>query len=478
MQRSVDHHRHVRGAFAWRSGVVFVVVGLFTHLMVQDVLRNHFRDTLDFHAEFVVRTIVEPLLPPSGELDPAPAALAEQIRLDEQVLSVKVVDDDGAILFADGTGPVGPRTQSTAAVPEAATHITRVALPADSRASHVDVVQDQAPTLAAAADLTQRLDLLLLAGLVTMWGMLLPLAARLGSRLQARTAELETQHTKLQRLLDREHQTVTRLEEVNRLKDDFLTTVSHELRTPLTIVTGTVLTLQEHGHRLAAPRQADLLDRAVRSAHKLEDLLSGLLDLSRPAERPTSAALERVDLKALVTETTAHLPPVPLTVDLEVGQVRGDRLQLERVMANLVGNAIRHAPGGAPVTVRSQRLDGAVEITVSDRGPGVPDDLKQAVFEPFRQGELQDAHAPGTGIGLALVARFVGAHGGCTWVSDRPGGGSTFHVRLPTDLGGGDATAQVTTPGQGNARPGPPAPGGDGDPADLTTASEGVAQTA
>lgn len=132
-------------------------------------------------------------------------------------------------------------------------------------------------------------------------------------------------------------------------------------------------------------RRIDLLARAERSALKLEELITNLLDL-------------------------------------EVEEIVGDPVQLERVMANLPVNAIRHAPGEGPILIRTLSCGTEVEIIVADRRPGVPDELKQAVVEPFRQGDLNDAHSYGTGIGLPLVARFVARHGGGSCVVDRTGG--------------------------------------------------------
>jgi signal transduction histidine kinase len=98
---------------------------------------------------------------------------------------------------------------------------------------------------------------------------------------------------------------------------------------------------------------------------------------------------------------------------------------------NLLVNAAKHTPPGSPVGLRVDRAEGGVRITVEDRGKGVPDHLKESVFRPFERGPGKLAHAPGTGIGLSLVARFAELHGGRAWVEDRPGGGASFRVFLP-----------------------------------------------
>ncbi|MBW3562290.1 MAG: ATP-binding protein [Actinobacteria bacterium] len=106
----------------------------------------------------------------------------------------------------------------------------------------------------------------------------------------------------------------------------------------------------------------------------------------------------------------------------------------ERIVENLLANAAKHNPAGTALWVRIRAVDGGALLAVEDAGPGVPHDLKRSVFEPFQQGPRStDAASPGTGIGLALVARFAELHGGRAWVDDREDGGSRFNVFLPDD---------------------------------------------
>src|SRR5207237_1888680 len=87
---------------------------------------------------------------------------------------------------------------------------------------------------------------------------------------------------------------------------------------------------------------------------------------------------------------------------------------------------------GTPIWARVEEVAGGVVVAVEDAGPGVPEDLRESIFEAFRQGTQKDAASPGVGIGLSLVARFAELHGGRAWVEDRPGGGASFRVFLPT----------------------------------------------
>ena len=106
---------------------------------------------------------------------------------------------------------------------------------------------------------------------------------------------------------------------------------------------------------------------------------------------------------------------------------------MERIVENLVTNAVRYTPPGTPVWVKVGSHERGALITVEDAGPGVSPELRKAIFEPFRQGEEVIQHSPGVGVGLTLVKRFAELHGGRAWVEERDGGGASFRVFLPRD---------------------------------------------
>jgi two-component system, NtrC family, sensor histidine kinase HydH len=114
----------------------------------------------------------------------------------------------------------------------------------------------------------------------------------------------------------------------------------------------------------------------------------------------------------------------PLVVPVDKGKVK-------RIVENLLRNVARHTPTGTKVWLRAKREDGGVLVQVEDSGPGVPADVKDSIFEPFRQGPHGGMSGEGLGLGLSLVARFAELHGGRAWVDDRPDGGSIFNVFLP-----------------------------------------------
>jgi PAS domain S-box-containing protein len=233
------------------------------------------------------------------------------------------------------------------------------------------------------------------------------------------------------RALARERQATRRLRALDEMKNVFLNAVSHDLRTPLAAVVGIALTLRRAGSRLAEQDAADLLDRLVVNASKLDRLLSDLLDLDRLSRGIVTPQLRRTDLAALVGRIAGEWQTgrsLELAVEPVIAQV--DPAMVERIVENLLANADRHTTPDTPVWVRLTRRDQGVLITVEDAGGGVPPALRAALFEPFRQGPQVPAHAPGVGIGLTLVARFAELHGGRAWVEERPGGGASFRVLL------------------------------------------------
>jgi signal transduction histidine kinase len=126
----------------------------------------------------------------------------------------------------------------------------------------------------------------------------------------------------------------------------------------------------------------------------------------------------------LLAEREVEIDAEPLVANLDAAKV-------ERIVENLLANAARHTPPGSPLWIRISKEPMGVLLVVEDAGPGVPDPLKEAVFEPFRQGDGGPNPSPGVGVGLSLVARFAELHGGSAWVQDRPGGGASFRVYLP-----------------------------------------------
>jgi signal transduction histidine kinase len=225
-----------------------------------------------------------------------------------------------------------------------------------------------------------------------------------------------------------------RLRTLDEMKNMFLDAVSHELRTPLAAVLGITLTLGREDVPLSEEETEDLLERLTANARKLDRLLSDLLDLDRlargivePNRKPTDVG----DLVRGVLDSSDLLGRRRIEVDIAPVVLPLDAAKVERIIENLLANTVRHTAEGGTIWVRVTPEDGGVLIGVDDEGGGVPDELKEAIFEPFRQGPQRSRHSPGVGIGLSLVARFAQLHGGRAWVEDRPGGGAAFRVFLP-----------------------------------------------
>jgi signal transduction histidine kinase len=179
----------------------------------------------------------------------------------------------------------------------------------------------------------------------------------------------------------------------------------------------------------------DMASRIAVNSRKLDRMVSDLLDLDRLSRGIIEPNLEEADVGALVRDAVEQFDGLrgrDVSLDIESVTIPVDPPKLERILENLLANTVRHTAPGTRIWVRTRAQDGGALITVEDEGPGVPGSLHEAVFEPFRQGPSQSSHAPGAGIGLALVARFAELHRGRAWVEDRPGGGASFHVFLPS----------------------------------------------
>jgi PAS domain S-box-containing protein len=241
--------------------------------------------------------------------------------------------------------------------------------------------------------------------------------------------------------LDRERAAAEHLRTLDELKSGFLQAVSHDLRTPLASVLGISLTLQR-GRGLIGPADTDdLLGRLAANARRLDRILTGLLDLDKLDRGIVELRREPVDLASLVagvvSEAKDELDTHPVNLQLLPIQVLADAAKVERVVENLLANAARHTDPGTPIWVRVEPLDRGALLCVDDAGPGIPAEQRESIFRPFQRGPAGATYAPGSGVGLALVAQIASLHDGQAWVEDRAGGGASFRVLLPVGNGDG-----------------------------------------
>jgi PAS domain S-box-containing protein len=241
---------------------------------------------------------------------------------------------------------------------------------------------------------------------------------------EARTEQLEL-------ALEAEREEAAELRALDEMKNTFLTAVSHDLRTPLAAILGLAVTLEHQ--ELEEGEARDLASRIAANARKLDRMVTDLLDLDRLSRGIVEPDLRPVDVGSVVARVVDESDIVigrDVHVETESVLARLDETKIERIVENLLANAVRHTPPEARIWVSTRRDAGGALIAVEDEGPGVPVEQRREIFQPFRQAATPD-HSPGVGIGLALVARFAELHGGHAWVQDREGGGASFRVWLP-----------------------------------------------
>ena len=240
--------------------------------------------------------------------------------------------------------------------------------------------------------------------------------------------------TERRRIEDELRETAARLAESDNLRVAFLRATSHELRTPLTVVDGLAETLVRLHGELSPERVRLLLERIEHHTARLSRLIEDLLDVDRLTSGLIVARREPTDLHRLLRAVldTVELRGRRLTTSLPAMTVAVDPPKVERIIANLIANAVRHTAPDGRIRVDAETRDGQLLITVEDDGEGIPDGFEQRIFEPFMQGpRCFDDPQPGTGLGLSLVQEFAALHGGKVRAVNRRGGGARFEVLLP-----------------------------------------------
>lgn len=231
-----------------------------------------------------------------------------------------------------------------------------------------------------------------------------------------------------------------KLQQAERLKDEFLANVSHELRTPLTLVLSPVESLLEEQGQLSKMQKRQLLELIQANSTRLLQQVNHLLDFSRYNAGRLEVHREPTDVDPFISRLLDNFRPVAGSQSVELhyqGQGQRvcllDRYLLERIFFNLVSNALKHTPAGGHIHVRLEWVDSRLSLSVQDSGPGVdPADLPY-LFERFRQGSRQTCQG-GTGLGLALVREFASVLGGGAEVVNTPGQGACFVVTVLAPL--------------------------------------------
>jgi two-component system, OmpR family, sensor histidine kinase KdpD len=221
--------------------------------------------------------------------------------------------------------------------------------------------------------------------------------------------------------------------ETNRLRAALFSSVTHDLRTPLASITASVSSLLEDESPLKGADRRDLLETIDEEAGRLNRVIGNLMDLSRmragavtPSKAPTAvdeliegviarsgSLLKDHKIRLMLRE---NLPEIPL-----------DLVQIDQAMTNVLENAARFTPAGRQITIAAARWRDGVQIRIADRGPGIPREEHELVFEPFVRGD----GSSGTGLGLAIARAIVEAHGGTIRITDEPGGGAAVVIELP-----------------------------------------------
>lgn len=224
--------------------------------------------------------------------------------------------------------------------------------------------------------------------------------------------------------------------ETEKLRNSLLSSISHDLRTPLATIVGSASTLAEDGGTLEANDRIELSRGIYDEAQRMSNLVNNILDMARleagvvelnwqwhPLEEVIGSVLTRMQKRLADRELKVRLPPgIPM--------IHADAVMIEQVLVNLLENAIRYTPAGSPLEIMAESTPFTVEISVADRGPGIPKGREEKLFEKFYR--LQpEASQSGVGLGLPICRAIIEAHGGSIQARNRASGGAVFSIILP-----------------------------------------------
>ncbi len=244
----------------------------------------------------------------------------------------------------------------------------------------------------------------------------------------------------LWRILEKSHratrETYREIEQLSKLRSEFVSIVSHEFRTPLTGIQGFSEMMRDED--LTLPEMREYAGDINKDARRLARLITDMLDLDRMESGRMTLNSEPVDLNRIVRDAAALFRlsaadhPIELHLDGSLRSLMGDSDRLTQVLTNLVSNAIKYSPAGGAIELRTERADKSVMMTVTDHGMGIAAEQLERIFDRYSRVETTDTRAiQGTGLGLPIVRQIVQLSGGKVWATSEWGKGSIFHVQLP-----------------------------------------------
>ncbi len=241
-------------------------------------------------------------------------------------------------------------------------------------------------------------------------------------------SEAERARELLEHAVKQEQTAASELRAVEAMRRAFVLGVSHDLRSPIAGIAGLAQILR--AQELSKDQQRNILEKVEDAAVRTMSLLGDLLDYEHIEQAATPAQRRRIDVTKVVESAVGSVGPDgrTLTLHLDPTSANADPRIVDRIVVNLVRNAVQHTPAASTIWIRCRREPDGILLIVEDNGPGIPLELRKTVFGLFQRhtGEEQT----GLGVGLALVQRLAQLHGGYARVETRPGGGASFHVLL------------------------------------------------
>lgn len=231
---------------------------------------------------------------------------------------------------------------------------------------------------------------------------------------------------------------IAQRKEIERLRDDFMSTLTHDLRTPLLAAIQTLGFFTDGSLGTLSPKQHEILSMMIQSNREMLGLVNVLLEVYKYESGRQRLIFDTVDLKSLIEaiclelQAMAHSKDQKLSTDLpaDLPPVYGDKQELRRVFVNLIGNALNYTQTGGGVTIHATRSNAMITVSVEDNGRGIPAQDIPQLFQRFSQGTSKQ-RSSGTGLGLYLSRQIVEAHHGTIWVESTEGVGSRFFLTLP-----------------------------------------------